>query len=379
MMRIPFSSTVLQRRRGYRRVLRHFSRIRLAPTIPLEKDGMRDLLELKNIALLYELWTFFRLVHEISAVLGSPPVRSGRPASDLFQTAFAAGGTFEWDPGVRVMYNQRFSRSPGGTRVLLFRAADSRHRTPDRGRVRSSVRTSTRCTPIATRFRTPGRCGSCTRVWSFGSSEIRVMRGRLAAKRFLRQRGCRERSRGWGRFRWGRWLEERGSGRRMAFARATPVHWRLSSQPIFPKSLPKVTDPRAVRAGINQGALILNGQANASKRSTKAARYAGVTASSVKSRKITRRSDDAACALARSLLVEIRITAHLFVVPRCQCVSGKLQGILPLAEQPWELRSLSNKLLDHPRTLGANKSAAPRIQRLCQSPAISAMAWSSAA
>ena len=116
MVRIPFSSTVLQRRRGYRRVLQHFSRIRLAPMIPLDKDGMRDLLELKNIALLYELWTFFRLVDEISAVLGSPPVRSGRLASDLFQTAFAAGGTFEWDPGVRLVYNQRFSRSRRGQR-----------------------------------------------------------------------------------------------------------------------------------------------------------------------------------------------------------------------------------------------------------------------
>ena len=84
--------------------------------IPLDKDGMRDLLELKNIALLYELWTFFRLVHEISAVLGRPPVRSGRPTSDLFQAAFAAGGTFEWDPGVRLVYNQRFSRSRSGQR-----------------------------------------------------------------------------------------------------------------------------------------------------------------------------------------------------------------------------------------------------------------------
>ena len=116
MVRIPFSSTVLQRRWGYRRVLRHFSRIRLAPTIPLDKDGMRDLLELKNIALLYELWTFFRLVHEISAVLGSPPIRSEQPISDLFQTAFAASGTFEWDPGVRLVYNQRFSRSRRGQR-----------------------------------------------------------------------------------------------------------------------------------------------------------------------------------------------------------------------------------------------------------------------
>ena len=30
--------------------------------------------------------------------------------------AFAAGGTFEWDPGVRLVYNQRFSRSRRGQR-----------------------------------------------------------------------------------------------------------------------------------------------------------------------------------------------------------------------------------------------------------------------
>ena len=110
MARIPFSSTVLQRRRGYRRVLQHFSRIRLAPMIPLDKEAMRDLLELKNIALLYELWTFFRIVHELS-VLKGPPVRSGRATSGPFQTDFAAGGTFEWASGVRLVYNQHFSRS----------------------------------------------------------------------------------------------------------------------------------------------------------------------------------------------------------------------------------------------------------------------------
>ena len=110
MVRIPFSSTVLQRRRGYRRVLQHFSRIRLAPTIPLDNEAMRDLLELKNIALLYELWTFFRIVHEL-AVLEGPPVRSGRSTSGPFQTDFAAGGTIEWASGVRLVYNQHFSRS----------------------------------------------------------------------------------------------------------------------------------------------------------------------------------------------------------------------------------------------------------------------------
>ena len=115
MVRIPFASTVLQRRRGYRRVLQHFSRIRLAPMIPLNKEAMRDLLELKNIALLYELWTFFRIVHEVG-VLEGPPVRSARPTSGHFQTDFAAGGTFEWASGVRLVYNQHFSRARAGRR-----------------------------------------------------------------------------------------------------------------------------------------------------------------------------------------------------------------------------------------------------------------------
>ena len=49
-------------------------------------------------------------------MLGSPPVRSGRPASGLFRTVFAAGGTFEWGRRVRLVYNQRFSRSQRGQR-----------------------------------------------------------------------------------------------------------------------------------------------------------------------------------------------------------------------------------------------------------------------
>ena len=116
MVRIPFASTVLQRRRGYRRVLQHFSRIRLAPMIPLDKEAMRDLLELKDIALLYELWTFFRMVHEVEAVLGSPPVRSGGLGSGRWGTDLAAGGTFEWASGVHLVYNLHFSRSRKGER-----------------------------------------------------------------------------------------------------------------------------------------------------------------------------------------------------------------------------------------------------------------------
>lgn len=110
MTRIPFSSTVLQRRRGYRQVLQHFTRIRLAPTIPLDEMGMRDLLELKNIAVLYELWTFFRIAQVIAEREG-PPRRAGRSTSDDFGVNLPAGVAFEWESGTRLAYNKQFSRT----------------------------------------------------------------------------------------------------------------------------------------------------------------------------------------------------------------------------------------------------------------------------
>ena len=108
MTRIPFSSTVLQRHRGYRRVLRHWARIRLAPRIPLNRDEMRDMLELKNIALLYELWTFHRLASCINQLVG-PPKQTGRMIGDDFQVNLARGEAFEWTSGVRLAYNPTFS------------------------------------------------------------------------------------------------------------------------------------------------------------------------------------------------------------------------------------------------------------------------------
>ena len=109
LTRIPFSSTVLQRRRGYRQVLRHFARIRLAPRIPLDRGEMQDLLELKDIALLYELWTFFRLADLVRELDGSP-MRAAGTASTPFEVGLGRDATFEWASGVRLAYNVSFRR-----------------------------------------------------------------------------------------------------------------------------------------------------------------------------------------------------------------------------------------------------------------------------
>ena len=109
MARIPFSSTVLQRRRGYRLVLRHFARIRLPPRIPLDSRELRDLLELKDIATLYELWAFFRIAELLRTLIG-PPVRSVRPTrKDRFQVSLRWNRTFEWASGIWLAYNRTFA------------------------------------------------------------------------------------------------------------------------------------------------------------------------------------------------------------------------------------------------------------------------------
>ena len=180
MVRIPFSFTVLQRRRGYRRVLQNFSRIRLAPTIPLDRNRWRDFRMGSGRAPGVQP-ALLQVAEGTNALLlraadsrhrSSGPRRAERPA---FTCSTRSSG---------------FERSP--TWGLLRTTRTPTTRRPRSGRVRSSVQTSTRCTPTATRFRTRGRCGSCTRVGSFGSSGFRGVAFSLAVRPFLHPRGCLE-------------------------------------------------------------------------------------------------------------------------------------------------------------------------------------------
>jgi predicted component of viral defense system (DUF524 family) len=118
MAHVPASSPVLQRRRGYREVYGHWARLRLAAHIPLDPATVRDLLEGKDIALLYELWCFFVLVREVEQQLGSPAY-AGRPQASPLEISIKQGLEVRWADGTRVLYNQSFSRPHGSYSVTL--------------------------------------------------------------------------------------------------------------------------------------------------------------------------------------------------------------------------------------------------------------------
>ncbi len=108
MRRIPVESTVLQRRRGYREVFRHFIRMRMATRIPIAATD--DLLEIKDVAALYELWTFFEVEDAVSRVVGPPSVAES-PVTTKLQQYLPCDLRVAWDDGTELFYNLRFSRS----------------------------------------------------------------------------------------------------------------------------------------------------------------------------------------------------------------------------------------------------------------------------
>lgn len=110
MVRVPVGSTVLQRRRGYREVFGHFSRLRLASQAPVDREQVQRLLETKDIAELYELWVYFMIVREMEQLLGRP-IRAGRPQASEYAVGAPRALEVVWANGARVSYNLTFSRS----------------------------------------------------------------------------------------------------------------------------------------------------------------------------------------------------------------------------------------------------------------------------
>lgn len=123
--RLPVSSTVLRKRRGYRQIFRHWIRLRRTADLPLDRERATALLELKKISDLYELWCYFKVVEAAERVLG-PPLRASRPAATAEEAIIEHEYAVRWKD-VRIFYNGRFSR--GASRRI--RKAYSRPLRPD--------------------------------------------------------------------------------------------------------------------------------------------------------------------------------------------------------------------------------------------------------
>jgi hypothetical protein len=119
LTQVPLGSTVLQRRRGYRDVLHHFVRMRHAVRgLPFSTQAFDALLEGRDVAHLYELWAFFRVVESLREILGPPTVADSPRRTDL--GVVVGRFTVAWGSEIRVIYQEIFTAARGTSYSLTY-------------------------------------------------------------------------------------------------------------------------------------------------------------------------------------------------------------------------------------------------------------------
>uniref|UniRef100_UPI003983B4BF nuclease domain-containing protein n=1 Tax=Gemmatimonas sp. TaxID=1962908 RepID=UPI003983B4BF len=109
MAHVPIGSTVLQRKHSYKAVLRHHLALRAAARLPIDARALDKLLGMKDVATLYELWTFFKVVAALEKLLG-PPDHVDRAEATTIQLGIPWSFRASWDSvGVSAFYNLSFS------------------------------------------------------------------------------------------------------------------------------------------------------------------------------------------------------------------------------------------------------------------------------
>lgn len=111
MTHVPAGSTILHGRAAYRTLFLLHSQLMLGARLPQDDDTVDGLLELKDVARLYELWCCFEVMDAVSAQLGEPTgvgqIRQGALSIEVGEDDYAA----TWPDGTTVVYNPRFRHS----------------------------------------------------------------------------------------------------------------------------------------------------------------------------------------------------------------------------------------------------------------------------
>lgn len=107
---VPGSSTVLQRRSDYRTLFQHHIRLRLGLRLPSSPAELRRMIELKDVAAMYELWCAFAVLRAVRHELG-PPTSVSQARRSTFDTTIRWGLMARWSAhDVTLSFNPSFTR-----------------------------------------------------------------------------------------------------------------------------------------------------------------------------------------------------------------------------------------------------------------------------
>lgn len=123
LRQVPHGSTVLQGRHAYAAVLRHDIRLRALARLGPLRELWRDLIAVKDVARLYELWCFLLVVEAITSRRGAPE-RALVEHNGAVAAKLPWGIEVRWPDGISARYNWTFSpgrasAAPHSTSVLM--------------------------------------------------------------------------------------------------------------------------------------------------------------------------------------------------------------------------------------------------------------------
>lgn len=112
LRQVPAGSRVLQSRRGYVDILRHDTHMRCLAEVSALREVWRDLIAVKQVSRLYEVWCFFAVVEALKGWLGEPV--QARVTHEVGLTeSLREGVEVTWASGIRALYNPTFSQPAG--------------------------------------------------------------------------------------------------------------------------------------------------------------------------------------------------------------------------------------------------------------------------
>lgn len=116
MIIIPFNSMVLQKREGYKEILRFYNLIQNSLSLNIFEHNINLIIENKDVATLYEIWTYFKVIEAVEDLLKIKPLKAYTVKNNNFRQTLGYSNCVEYKYNgekIKIWYNKIFRRSEG--------------------------------------------------------------------------------------------------------------------------------------------------------------------------------------------------------------------------------------------------------------------------
>ncbi len=120
--RLSFQSVVLQKREGYKDIFKFYNMLNSSLHMPFSPTQLERIIENKDIAQLYEIWTYFEVLNAVEACVKILPSRAVIIGTNDFKVGIDNGIEVNYDwrgSRVKVWYNKMYRNGKGSYSVTL--------------------------------------------------------------------------------------------------------------------------------------------------------------------------------------------------------------------------------------------------------------------